>query len=332
MHLFSTQNPQRRALLQAAGTAALAAAVLPARAEPAWPAKPLRLLAPFSPGGPGDEDCRAIADLLGRQLGQPAVVDNKAGAGGIIAATVLTQSPPDGYTLMGGANGVLINGLIRSKLSYKPADIVPVSGVLGTPSTILVDPRLKVGSLKELQAYARSRPEGIFFATTGIGSTSHFAGEIIKATLGIPLTFVQYKSGGESAAALLGGQVQMLSEVPSPNVVAHVTAGKMRAIAVAGAQRLPRLPQVPTTAEAGFPEIRMTHWLGIFGNRGTPDAILDRINAVIQAGIVTPEFRAFLALKNAEPMVGPRADFARFMETEGVRLGRIAKELNIAAD
>jgi tripartite-type tricarboxylate transporter receptor subunit TctC len=312
---------------------ALALAAGAASAQtPAWPTKPIRIVTPYAAGGPGDDTARMVADGLAKALGQPVIVDNKPGAGGIIGADLVAKAPADGYTLLAAANGTLINSLIRAKMPYAAGDLVPVTGVSASPSLLVVDPSLKATNMKELQALARAEPRGLFFATTGIGSTSHFSGELIKAALGAPLTFVQYKSGGESSAALHSGQVQMLSEVPSASLVALVQAGKMRALAVASDHRLAALPEVPTTVEAGFPTIRMTHWLGLMAPKGTPPAVLDRINAAVQKFISTPEQRQFVAQRNSEPMLGDRATFTRFIADENRRLGRLAQELRIRAD
>ncbi|SIR20179.1 tripartite tricarboxylate transporter substrate binding protein [Pseudacidovorax sp. RU35E] len=300
--------------------------------SPAWPTKPIRIVTPYAAGGPGDDSARMVADGLAKALGQPVIVDNKPGAGGIIGADVVAKAPADGYTLLAAANGTLINSLIRSKMPYAPGDLVPVTGVTASPSLLVVDPALAAKDLKALQALARAEPRGIFFATTGIGSTSHFSGELIKAALGVPLTFVQYKSGGESSAALHSGQVQMLSEVPSASLIALIGAGRMRALAVASDHRLAALPEVPTTVEAGFPDIRMTHWLGLMAPRGTPPAVMDRINAAVQKFISTPEQRKLIAQRNSEPMLGDRATFTRFIDDERRRLGGLAQQLRIVAE
>lgn len=310
----------------------LVTAAVPVWAQGAWPQRPIRLVTPFAAGGPGDDTARMVADGLSRALGQTVVVDNRPGAGGIIGADAVAKSAPDGYTLLAAANGTLINSLIRTKMPYAATDLVPVSGVSASPSLLLIEPQMKASNLRELQALARAEPKGIFFATTGIGSTSHFAGEMIKDALGVPLTFVQYKSGGESSAALHSRQVQMLSEVPSPSLMSLVKSGKVRALAVAADHRLKTLPDVPTTVEAGFPGIRMTHWLGLMAPKGTPPAILERINAAVQAFITNPTVRESMEARNSEPMLGDRAQFTRFIDSENKRLAQLAQELKIVAE
>jgi tripartite-type tricarboxylate transporter receptor subunit TctC len=301
-------------------------------AQAAWPAKPIRIVAPYAAGGAGDESARAIAEGLSKALGQPVVVDNKPGAGGVIGADLVAKAPADGYTLLAGANGTLINPLIHPKLPYAASDLVPVSGVSFSPSLIVADPGLGVKTLAELQARAKADPNGIFFGTTGIGSTGHFSGEMMKAALGAPFTFVQYKGSGETALALSSHQVQVLSDVPSVALVNLGKAGKVRMLAVAADKRMQQLPEVPTTAEAGFPGIRMIHWLGLFAPKGTPPAVLDKLNAATQGFITSPGERASMAARNSEPMVGNRAQFTTFVDGEAARLGKMAKELKMVAE
>ncbi|WPH15921.1 Bug family tripartite tricarboxylate transporter substrate binding protein [Variovorax paradoxus] len=297
-----------------------------------WPQRPIRIVAPYAAGGAGDESARAIADGLSKALGQPVVVDNKPGAGGVIGADLVAKSPADGYTLLAGANGTLINPIIHRKLPYAASDLVPVSGVSFSPSLIVADPDIGVKTLAELQAHAKTDPRGIFFGTTGVGSTGHFSGEMIKAALGVPFTFVQYKGSGETNLALGSHQVQLISDVPNVSLVNLGKAGKVRMLAVASDKRMPQLPQVPTTAEAGFPSIRMIHWLGLFAPKGTPPAILDRLNAAAQAFVTSPAERANMAARNSEPMVGNRAQFSAFVDSETARLGKMARELKMIAE
>jgi tripartite-type tricarboxylate transporter receptor subunit TctC len=303
-----------------------------ASAQSPWPTKLIRLVTPFSAGGPGDDSARMTADALGKSLGQTVIVDNKAGAGGIIGADAVAKAPADGYTLLAGANGAILNELIRPKMPYKPGDLVPVTGVSWSPSLIVVANDVPAKSMKELQAWAKGEKDGILFATTGTGSTSHFSGELLKTHLGVPLTLVPYKSGGESMQALISGQVKLLSEVPSAALVSLVKAGRIRALAVASDHRMAALPDVPTTAEAGFPGVRMTHWLGLFAPKGTPAPVLDRISADVQSWLATDAAKKDFAARNTEPMTGDRAAFTRFINGEKARLGKIATDLHIVAD
>ncbi|MBB3182232.1 tripartite tricarboxylate transporter substrate binding protein [Variovorax sp. Sphag1AA] len=316
------------------GAAALAGLALSsgAFAQADWPMRPIRIVAPYAAGGAGDESARTIAEGLSKALGQPVVVDNKPGAGGVIGADIVAKSPADGYTLLAGANGTLINPLIHRKLPYAASDLVPVTGVSFSPSLIVADPTINVNTLAQLQVHAKADSKGIFFGTTGIGSTGHFSGEMIKAALGVPLTFVQYKGSGETAMALSSHQVQLLSDVPSVALVNLGKAGKVRMLAVASDKRMPQLPDVPTTAEAGYPSIRMIHWLGLFAPKGTPPAVLDKLNAAAQTFISSPAQRADMAARNTEPMLGNRAQFTAFVDSETARLGKMAKDLSMVAE
>lgn len=320
-----------RSLIAVAGLA-LSAPLFAQSAATDWPTRPIRIVAPYAAGGAGDETARTVAEGLSKALGQPVVIDNKPGAGGVIGADAVAKSAPDGYTLLAGANGTLINPMIHPKIPYAPADLAPVSGVSFSPSLLVADIDTGVATLKQLQAYAKANPKGIFFGTTGIGSTGHFSGEMIKASLGVPLTFVQYKGSGETNAALLGHQVQLISDVPNKALVGLGKAGRVRMLAVASDKRMAQLPEVPTTAEAGFPDIRMTHWLGLFAPKGTPPAVLDRINAAVQAFVTSPAERANQAARNSEPLVGDRAQFTAFIDGETARLGKMAKDLKIVAE
>ena len=301
-------------------------------AQPDWPTRPIRIVAPYAAGGAGDESARAIADGLSKALGQPVVVDNKPGAGGVIGANIVAKSPADGYTLLAGANGTLINPLIHSKLPYAASDLVPVSGVSYSPSLIVADPDIGVATLAQLQARAKADPKGLFFGTTGIGSTGHFSGEMIKAALGANFTFVHYKGSGETTMALNAHQVQVLSDVPSVLLVNLGKSGKVRMLAVAADKRMPQLPDVPTTAEAGFPTVRMIHWLGLFAPKDTPPAVLDKLNTAAQAFITSTDERANMAARNSEPMTGNRAQFTAFVDSETARLGKMAKDLNMVTE
>jgi len=320
-----------RSLIALAGLA-LCAPVLAQSAATGWPTRPIRIVAPYAAGGAGDESARAVAEGLSKALGQPVVVDNKPGAGGVIGADLVAKSPPDGYTLLAGANGTLTNPLIHPKIPYAPADLVPVSGVTFSPSLLVADLDIGVTTLKQLQAHAKADPKGIFFGTTGIGSTGHFSGEMIKAALGVPFTFVQYKGSGETSLALSSHQVQLISDVPSVTLANLGKAGKVRMLAVASDKRMPQLPDVPTTAEAGFPSIRMIHWLGLFAPKGTPPAVLDKLNAAAQSFINSPSERANMAARNSEPMLGNRAQFTAFVDGETARLGKMAKDLDMVAE
>lgn len=305
----------------------LGACALPAFAQSGWPDKPIRLVLPFSAGGAGDITARQIAQAVSLQLKQPVIVDNKPGAGGIIGSDFVAKSPADGYTLLIAGNGAIANALLRPKMPYAETDLVPVASTNNPPSVIVINPSSPIKNLKDLQAYARTRPGGITFGTAGAGSTGHFVAEMLKSALGVPVTVVHYKSGSESVAAIIGGQIDLASEAPVA-VQGYLRSGRLRGLAVTNDKRLASLPDVATTAEQGFAAILMQHWGGIFAPRGTPPAVLDRIAAAWNAGFLADaKLRSeFEANGSYQTGGGTRAEFEQFLRSEKQRLGRIVAD------
>lgn len=320
-------QPDSRRRAFTLGLASLAAAAtLPVRAQPdKWPDKPIRLVLPFSAGGPGDINVRAMALALGKALGQTVVVDNKPGAGGIIGSEFVARSAPDGYTLLSAGNGAIANVLLRQKMPYDETDLVPVAGSTTAPSVIVASAAAPIRGLKELQAYGKARG-GINFGTAGAGSTGHFVAEMVDSALGVPVTLVHYKSGSQTVNALVGGEIDIASEAPV-GVVGYVRGGKLRALALTANQRSGPLADVPTTTEQGFPTIQMQHWGGVYAPRGTPAAILDRIAAALQKAYRSdPELIAATERGGAQSMAGTRAEFEDFLRKEKLRLAKIVAD------
>lgn len=305
----------------------LCASTLPGFAQSGWPDKPIHLVLPFSAGGPGDITTRQIAQAVSLQLKQPVIVDNKPGAGGIIGSDFVAKSPADGYTLLIAGNGAIANALLRPKMPYAETDLVPVVGTNSTPSVIVINPSSSIKNLKDLHLYAKTHPGGITFGTAGAGSTGHFVAEMLKSALGVPVTVVHYKSGSESVAGIIGGQIDLASESPVA-VQGYLRSGRLRGLAVANDKRLASLPDVATTAEQGFAAIIMQHWGGIFAPRGTPPAVLDRIAAAWNAGYqADPRLRAeFEANGSYQTGGGTRAEFEQFLRSEKPRLGKIVAD------
>lgn len=334
METTNTTRPVRRRILFGA-CAAVLAVTLPlgklAAAQPQWPDKSLRLVLPFSAGGPGDITTRLIAQALGKQLGQSVIVDNKPGAGGLIGSEYVARSAPDGYTLLVAGNGAVANALLRARMPYADGDLVPVVSTNSTPSVMVAGPNAPFRDLKSLQAYARSKG-GITFGTAGAGSTGHFVAEMVGAALGVPVTLVHYKSGGESLNAVIGGQIDLASEAPV-GVMSFVRAGKLRAIAVTGDKRAPSLPDVGTSVEQGFGSIRMQHWGGIYAPKGTPAPIMDRVAKAMQTAFQSDqELRAQLEKFGYQPGAGGQPEFARFIDGEKERLGKIVRDAHMTLD
>lgn len=320
----------RRAVL-----ALLSACALPAasRAQGAWPNRPVRMILPFSAGGPGDITTRLVARALEKQLKQPVIVENKPGAGGIIGSDYVAKSAPDGYTLLVAGNGAITNALLRTKMPYAESDLVPVISTNAAPSVITVNASSPVRTLKELQAFARGNTNGLNFGTAGSGSTGHFVAEMLRNALGAEVTLVHFKSGADDVTALMGGQIDLVSEA-AVAVLPYVRAGKLRALAVTDDKRLPVLPDVPTTSELGFPTVRMRHWGGLFVPKGTPVAVIDRLAKASQAALSEDtQLKAQLYANGYyTASLGGRADFEKFLRTERERLAALVTSARMTAD
>jgi len=323
----------RRTLLLAgwAGLTVIAATNAPAYAQGTWPDKPIRLVLPFSAGGPGDITARLIAQGLGKQLNQSVIVDNKPGAGGLIGSDFVAKSAPDGYTILIAGNGAVANALLRTKMPYADSDLVPVVEGNTAPSVMVASASAGFRDLKELQAYGK-RKGVITFGTAGAGSTGHFVGEMVGAALGVPVTIVHYKSGSETVNAIVGGQIDMASEAPV-GVMGYVKGGKLRAVAVTDDKRAAVLADVPTTTEQGFPTIQMQHWGGLFAPKGTPPAVLDRIAAALDTAFKTDAaMRAQFEANGSQVGGGTRAEFAQVIAREKQRLGKIVSDARMSLD
>ena len=307
------------------GLAAGLAAALAAggAAAQSWPTKPIRLVVPFSAGGANDLMARAAAEGASKALGQPIVVDNKPGAGASLGADIVAKSAPDGYTFLVSGAGVISNSMIKKSLPYKDSDLVPVAMIGLAPSVILVPASAPYKDLKEFIAASKVGP-GFHWATAGTGSTPHFVEGLLVTKYGAKLDLVPYKSGSESITAVLGSQVEATSEA-SIVVLPYLKSGKLKALATTWTQRISAYPQLSTAVEQGFPEIRIAHWAGVHAPRGTPDAVLDKMAAAVDAAMKDPATVARLKGMGIEPVGGTRASFVKFVEEERTRLGGVVK-------
>jgi tripartite-type tricarboxylate transporter receptor subunit TctC len=321
---------QRRGVLAVLLSCAAAFAV-PAHADEPWPSRPIRLVLPFSAGGPGDVTTRLIGGALTKQLGQPIVVDNRPGAGGMTGSGIVARSAPDGYTLLIAGNGAISNALLHPSMPYADADLIPVVATNSAPSVIVTGAATPVHDLRELQVWAKAK-KGLNFGDAGVGSTGHFVAEMLGSALGVPVTVVHYKSGSETINAILGGQIDLASEAPVA-VLSFVRSGKLRALAVADSKRLALLPDVRSTAEQGFATVQMQAWGGIYAPKGTPAAILDRIAQATQRAFDTDTaLRAQFEAFGYRTIGGTRADFERFIADEKRRLGKLVADAHMSAD
>ena len=298
---------------------------VPASAQ--YPAKPVHIVAPSAPGDGSDLTARLIADQLSAALGQPVVVDNKPGAGGVVGTEFAARQPADGYTLiMANAGSHAINAALYSKLSYDPAkDFMPVALVSVSPNLMTVNPSVPVKSVAEFIAYAKANPGAINYASGGNGSSAHLSAELFKSMAGVKMNHVPYKGATPALTDLIGGQVQlMIGNLPP--ILPHVKSGKLRALAVTTSKRHPGLPDVPTVAESGLAGFETVAWFGLFAPAGTPRDVVTRLNREVNAIIARPEIREKLLAMGMEPTPGTPEDY-------GARQARdIAKWKKVVAE
>jgi tripartite-type tricarboxylate transporter receptor subunit TctC len=293
----------------------------------AWPAKPVRIVIAFSPGGSTDLVVRAMSDRLAQALGQPIVVENRVGANGNVAAEHVAKQPADGYVVLATADALPASAHLY-KLAFDPMkDFTPVIQLTRQPIVLAVHPSTGVSTLAELVAFARAKP-GMGYATSGAGSGQHMVGEWLARLGGIQLTHVPYKGGGQAIVDLVAGQVQIGSLGSSP-VIPHYKAGKLRILAQTTATRAPSLPEVPTYEEAGMKGLVLDQWLGLLVPAGTPPDAVKRLNAEVDKALALPAMRERFAQAALEGVGGSPEQFARLYREDFEKYGRLVRELNI---
>ena len=320
-----------RSLLRTALGLALALAA-PIAAAQAYPSKPVRLIIPFAPGGANDIIGRMVAAQLGERLGQPVIVDNRAGASGIIGTEAVAKAAPDGYTLLLASTPHAFGPALRKNLPYDPVkSFVPVA-MLGTgPAVLSVYPGLPVNSLPELIALARQKPGQLNYASAGVGSFLHLAAELFRLQAGIVLTHVPYKGAGPAMVDVIAGQAQ-LCVTSIIAAIPHIRSGKLKALATTGAKRSPLLPEVPTFAEAGVPGSEANNWWAVLAPAGTPDAIVDRLHKELGAVVVSAETKKRFDAEGAEAVQMSTAELGKFIADETVKWARVVKEAGITPE
>ena len=318
------------ALLLAGG--ALVAPSVQAQAD--YPSRPLTFVVPYPPGGAADVFARQLATQLATRLGQPVVVDNRAGANGNLGSAQVAKAPADGYTLLlGTASTVAINPHLYGKnMPYAPVrDLQPVSGTHSMANVLVVNPATPYKSVQELVAAARARPGALAYASAGIGNTMHLAGEQFRMQAGIELLHVPYKGGPPALNDVLAGQVPMMFN-NLPAIVQMSRSGKLRALAVATPQRSPLLPDVPTMDEAGFKGYVSTVWNGVFVRAGTPRPLVDRLNREIVAALSNPELRKSLEEQGYDVIPSSPEEFAALIRAEVPRWAAVVQQSGAKAD
>ena len=317
--------------------AALAAALLAAVATTApgaqeFPARPVRVIVPFSPGGAVDGPMRVIAQELGKRWGQQVVVENRPGAGATIGSEIVAKAAPDGYTLLLASQTNAISATLYTKLPFDPVeDFVPITLIGREPGVLVVNPAFPPKTFQEFVAYVKARPGQVDYASSGNGSGQHLFMALLASQTGMRLTHVPYKGSGQATTDLLGGQI-MVSIPGSAGMVGHIRAGKLRPLAVTGSTRSPQLPDVPTVMESGVPGYEAYVWMGLLAPKGTPAAIVEKIQRDVAAALQTNEVRGYMATAGIEIVGSTPAEFGAFFRAERAQWAKVVRETGAKAD
>jgi tripartite-type tricarboxylate transporter receptor subunit TctC len=299
-------------------------------AQDVYPNRPITMVVTFAPGGSSDVLARAAAAALSSGLGEQVVVDNRPGAGGHIGAAVVAHAIPDGYTILFGTNGTLgIGPAIYAKLSYNPErDLAPVGLLHTLPQLLIVNPSVPAKNLLELIDYARRNPGALSFASSGMGAASHLAGELLKQQAKIDIIHIPYKGGGAAVADLISGRVSMMLET-IPNALPLVRSGQMRAIGVTTKERSALAPDIPSLAETGLPDFDVSAWTGLFAPAGTPDAIIERLNAETRKIAGEQDYVAQIQAMGTDVASSSPDAFGKFVSDDVDRWGAVIRKAGI---
>jgi tripartite-type tricarboxylate transporter receptor subunit TctC len=323
--------PHRRQFLRLAAGAAALPAVSRITWAQAYPARPVRIVVGFAPGGGFDIVARLIGQWLSERLGQPFVIENRPGANSNIGTEAVVRAPPDGYTLLLCGNPNAINATFYNKLNYNfIRDIAPVAGILRGPYVLVVNPSVPVKSVPELIAYAKANPRKVNMASQGNGSPGHVAGELFQIMARINLVHVPYRGMAPALTDLLGGQVQVAFSSLTA-AIEYINASKLRALAVTTARRSDALPDIPTVGEF-VPGYEASTWYGVGAPKATPAEIVEKLNEEIKASLADPKLQARLADLGGTVMMGSPPDFGKFIANETEKWGKVVKFVGIKAD
>lgn len=318
--------------IRSALVAVFAGAAAFAACAQSFPSKPIRLLVPFAPGGTTDAVARVIGAKLADILGQPVVVDNRAGGGTTIGTEALARSPADGYTIMLATPDFTVNPSLQPKLPYDTLkDFAPIALIATYPMVMVVHPDPKLGSVAELVAQAKARPGQINYASAGNGSMPHLCGELFNSLAGVKLTHVPYRGNGPAVADLLAGHVSVLF-TGGPAVAGHVKSGKLKMLAVSTSKRHASLPELPTLAESGVPGYDVTAWFGFIAPAGVPKEVVAKLNTAIAGALQAPEVREKLSSLGAELRAGTPEAFGIVIREEIDKWARVVRDAHIRVE
>jgi tripartite-type tricarboxylate transporter receptor subunit TctC len=325
----------RRALLSALAAAGAVPLLTPGAAlaqGAAWPSKPLRIMVGASAGGGTDIIARMLAEKLSVSLGQQVVVENRPGASNTIAADLTAKAAPDGHTLLAATNTGQAIAPHLLKLGFDPIrDIAPIALIVNVPNVLVVNPQVPAKTVAELAALVRARPGEFRYASSGVGSTQHIAGEAFASATGTKLTHVPYKGSAQAHLDLMSGQIEMMFDTTS-SAMQHIRSGKLRALAVTTPRRSPELPELPTLAEAGVAGAEMSTWYGLFVTGGTPQPVIDRLTAEVGRVMQMPDVQTRLRGLGGEPGTLTRDQFAAMNRADYERFGKLIKDAGIKLD
>jgi tripartite-type tricarboxylate transporter receptor subunit TctC len=326
----------RRLVLSSLALAALALGGLglaPTAAQP-YPSKPVKMIVPFPPGGTTDLIARMLANQMKEKFGQPVIIDNRGGAGGKLGLEIASKSPNDGYTVVfGSTSSLVLAAALYPSLPYDPIkSFEPISRLVTMPMVVAVHSSVPARTLKELIDLAKTKPGALNFGSVGPGTGPHISGEQFKLLTGIDIVHVPYKGSALSLAGLLGGEVQISIDLLASLQLPNFESGKIRALAIAGPARIPQLPQIPTTAEAGLPGFEVVSWFGLFAPSGTPADIVARLNAATVEALAAKEIADALVAQGLTPAPSTPKDLAGVLQADIEKWTRVVKASGIKVD
>ena len=293
-----------------------------------YPAKPVRMVDPFSPGGSLDLVARALAKTMTVELGQPVVVDNRPGAGGNLGVELVAKAPPDGYTLLAMQSSMVINPSLQKQVPYDPVkDFEPISKISSYMFFLVVHPSTQARSVQQLIALAKAKPDQLTYASVGIGSGTHLAGELFKSLAGVKMVHVPYKGSGPAIVDQIGGQVAL--SFGSTSVLPYVKAKKLILLGVSGSKRSSFVPDTPTIAESGVPGYEITAWNALFAPAGTPAAIVNRLNQLVRQGLAHPDTKAVMEAQGLDATPSTPQELGDLVKTELPKWAKLIKSAGI---